>query len=364
MAYQNVGTPRFYISILQWLKSLGMASYSDYTDWTPSGDASSLLDINPSSTITFTKTGGSGNNDHIKYQTDMPLGNIMPTKKNFFMVLGHNFRAATVSDLVVRDDGGTEVCTTELVNMVDGNVYNGFTIMRGNDATDIDDNYLIFSLNGASNAYATDIKIGSFLYGTYFDMPHSPDLSLTMTREYGGIKTIQTKGGASFSNAFYTKPPAWGNLGAWELSDYTTNQKLSRSGRRVWDLSFSYLQDSDVFGSNQMLSNLHDPSGNFYYPIITEDGYDTSDVVTAYGYTYNLLTDDNFYSQVIHKTNGGQLPFIFQPDAPRLNASTGLYEGGNNNPDQFAICKFDSGFKFEQVANSVYNVKLKIREVW
>ena len=49
----------------------------------------------------------------------------------------------------------------------------------------------------------------------------------------------------------------------------------------------------------------------------------------------------------------GNLPFIFQPDS------------NNNNPDQFAICKFDmKEFKFEQVANGVYNVKLKIREVW
>ena len=58
-------------------------------------------------------------------------------------------------------------------------------------------------------------------------------------------------------------------------------------------------------------------------------------------------------SEVIRKTNGGQLPFIFQPDKD------------NNNPDQFAIAKFDmKSFKFEQVANGVYNVKLKIREVW
>jgi hypothetical protein len=56
---------------------------------------------------------------------------------------------------------------------------------------------------------------------------------------------------------------------------------------------------------------------------------------------------------VVRKTNGGQLPFIFQPD------------GSNNNPDQFAICKFDqNSFQFKQVANGVYNVKLKIREVW
>ena len=69
------------------------------------------------------------------------------------------------------------------------------------------------------------------------------------------------------------------------------------------------------------------------------------------GYNYNLLTDDNFYSQVIHKTNGGQLPFVFQPN--------------KDDNTQFAICKLDMNtFQFKQVANGVYNVKLKIREVW
>ena len=67
----------------------------------------------------------------------------------------------------------------------------------------------------------------------------------------------------------------------------------------------------------------------------------------------DLMGGNSFYNQVIHKTNGGQLPFIFQPDK------------NNNNSDSFAICKFDmDSFEFDQVANGVYNIKLKIREVW
>ncbi len=351
MAYQNVGIPRFYVSILQWLKSLGMASYDGGDDWTPSSDASSLLDINPSSTITFTAgNNNTGNGDNISYGTNIPLGTIMPTKKNFFMALGHNFNSATVPGLVVRDNGGTEVCKEEVVNNIDGNVYNGFTIMKGDDATDIDDNYLIFSLYGASNAYASDIRIGSLLYGTYFDMPHSPDLSLTMTREYGGIKTIQTKGGASLSNDFGSKPPMWGDAGAWELWHPDTgvaNQTLSRSGRRVWDLSFSYLDNHNLWGSNQSLS-----LSRFDTDDGITDNDDTGEQGTTGNYSFNLLTDDNFYSQVIHKTNGLQLPFIFQPDNTDANIQN------------FAICKFDSGFKFEQVSMNTYNCKIRIKEIW
>ena len=52
---------------------------------------------------------------------------------------------------------------------------------------------------------------------------------------------------------------------------------------------------------------------------------------------------------------GGHLPFIFQPD------------GSNADPkaDGFAICRFDmKSLQYDQVANNVYNVKLKIRESW
>ena len=53
------------------------------------------------------------------------------------------------------------------------------------------------------------------------------------------------------------------------------------------------------------------------------------------------------------RTIGGALPFVFQPD------------GNNNSPDQFAICKLDhESFQYTQVANNVYDISLKIREVW
>ena len=174
-------------------------------------------------------------------------------------------------------------------------------------------------------------------------MPHSPDLSLTMTREMDGGKRMRTKGGSDLVNHKYIKPAMWGDAGAWELYEGVSSlQKLSRSGRRSWDLSFSYLQDSDIFPDVSSLRN---------HETISPDGVTWDDSMSPTDNT--ILNEDTFYSQVIHKTNGGQLPFIFQPD------------NSNNNIDQFAICKFDmNSFEFEQVANGIYNIKLKIREVW
>jgi hypothetical protein len=80
---------------------------------------------------------------------------------------------------------------------------------------------------------------------------------------------------------------------------------------------------------------------------------------------------DNWFSNVLHYTNGGTLPFIFQPnkDATYTTADP------DNTPDsgdeyintipEFAICRFDMDtFSREQVAPSIYNIKVKIKEAW
>jgi hypothetical protein len=292
MAYQNVGTPRFYINVFEWLDSIGVISISPVYRTLP---------------VIAKGTGGILNG--IPEQAF--------SSKSFIAFLGHASSALSMSisfqsnpEIGVNADATGNVLNPE---------HHGFSIRSFT-------NYE--SMSGTFNTENVSGQ-GSTVVGTYYNMPHSPDLSLTLTREYGGIKTIETKGGASLSNAFYTKPPAWGSLGAWELG--SGNTALSRSGRRVWDLSFSYLQDSDVFPDN--------------LTEIENTGWEIVDDITP-----------DFMSEVVRKTNGGQLPFIFQPDG-------GV--NGNNNPDQFAICKFDmKSFSFQQTAPNLYSVKMKIREVW
>ena len=69
--------------------------------------------------------------------------------------------------------------------------------------------------------------------------------------------------------------------------------------------------------------------------------------------TYGLLNEDNFYNTVLHKTMGGQLPFIFQPD------------GDNYNLDQYALVKIkQNSIQFNQVGHNVYNITLTLVEVF
>ena len=313
MAYQNVGTPRFYINVIEWQASLGAAPL-------PSGHYRTLP-VNPSAFNGYYQAGV------VTFNAEL--------NNPFCAILGHTGLWNLAGDLGIDDDAlnweGTTLSSDLLIN--ESASYHGWSLV---------------GLSGTPTRIAFTGNIGSIIVGSYYDLPHSPDLKLTMTREMDGVKRVRTKGGSDLVAHKYIKPEMWGEAGAWELylGIPGDEQKLSRSGRRTWGLSFSQLGGDDVFGSNQSLSQAR---------FDQTDGIDESDTglpVTS-NYKYNVLTDDNFYSQVIHKTNGGQLPFIFQPDS------------SNNNPDGFAICKFDMNtFKFNQVANGVYNVKCKIREVW
>jgi hypothetical protein len=348
MAYQNVGTPRFYVDIFQWLNSQGMLTVTS-SQWEQE-NLSSLIGINPTEQIELIPSSGNtdiGFNDTIVY--NIGQGNlwkeIMPDDKNFFMVLGHNLKSAGAS-VYVQEAGGNDssLATTGLVNYgynaSNSSIENdGFSISIGNDAHDVDTHMIKFRVDSiASNTalsavdYTTNPKIGSLLYGNYYDMPNSPDLSLKLSFEYDGVKIIQTRGGATLSNATYTKPADWGDGGAWQLGSDEDGNPVDnlRSGRRVWDLSFSYISDSDLMPMVAANSNI---------------GADANDTT--------LLDGSDFFSQVWNRTLGGHLPFIFQANS------------SNNSPDQFSICRFDmNSLQYDQVANGVYNCKLKLREVW
>ena len=89
----------------------------------------------------------------------------------------------------------------------------------------------------------------------------------------------------------------------------------------------------------------------------TSTNYDSNDLASDKNnnpnssFEHNLLNDNSFTS-IMQKIGNGQR-FLFQPD------------NTNNNPDQFAICILDQdSLSIKQVAFNVYDISLKIREVW
>ena len=295
MAYQNVSTPRIYLNIPEYLASTGVAI----------DDVFRTLPVKASaiSSIPVSAIANSG---------------ITLNNNKYIAILGHSANSIGLTL-------GVGESSTDIINGTIDSVKKGFSII---------------GLPSIPTGISFSGNAGSILLGTYFDFPHSPDLSLTLSYDYSGIKETTTKGGATLTNAFYTKPPKWTTgLGAWELEG--GNAAHAKSGRRIWNLSFSFLSDSSVFPDNAGLVNettLTDTTGS--------------------GDPDLTLLEDNTIFRTIHLCNGGQIPFIFQADNT-VNSS------GLPKPDSLAIAKFDmKAFQFQQVANGVYNIKLKIREVW
>ena len=364
----NVGTPRFYIDSGDYWKSLGTTVNKLHT-LNPSQESTDFY-MNSAATDKF-------------YSSSIPY----PTACNginFYAVLGHNI--ANYPDATQYFSMKQQVDNSWQEDILIDGTTHSMELNTGSGATPQSNGFSIGVISQADgyvsgNPYiATGIrktanqgglhinnenraKINSFVFGKTYDMPHSPDLSLKLSYEMDGVKNIQTKGGATLSNASYTKPADWGSGGAWQLGNSSTSanydfSKNYRSGRRVWDLSFSYLSDSDIMPSMGVTNNLHSMGQYTSDNLIDDFGYTTDDVSTSAvstdgAFRENVLISNDFFSQVWNKTMGGHLPFIFQPN------------GNLHLADQFAIARFDqSSLQYDQVAHNTYNVKLKIRESW
>ena len=398
MPYQKIGTPVFWVDTLQYLRTMGIGGPGVVPDTStstlPKARHSDLFALNPTSypaykmpslnqssstgykrfewyssgAITFTSITDLHPNE---YGADTPLFDLEIAPIDYLAILNHNL--ASTGYTTVRTDGmawaavaGETPLDPTLTNYLNSDISSdGFSIWDFSMSSYKGHRFSVWAVREDVTAETMidqgEPLIGAISIGKRYQMPHSPDLNLTQTYDYG-VKEVETKGGASLSNNMW-KNPKWGQLGAWELGVVNNNEPdqnavnlspLARSGRKVYDLSFSYLDDGDVFGANQTLSLGDDAWQGIVtpgdYPDI--DDNDVQDVDPgSFQFNKNILNDESFFTSVIHKTNGGQLPFIFQPDS--------------EDKTNMVIAKLDmKSFSFKQVANGVYNIKLKIREVW
>tara|TARA_R100000278_G_scaffold95367_1_gene72817 strand:- start:991 stop:2109 length:1119 start_codon:yes stop_codon:yes gene_type:complete len=372
MAYQNVGSrPRFYVDWNTYFNALGLytgtALHNSNGDGKGSYMGMGMLNptnqrfLEPNSSAV---SGGAS----IRYNSDNWV--LDPEQVNWAGVLGHNLKTVDSSYYFSL---GVDVGTTDLhypafnaINdIVNSNYeseivrkpqFDGFSLVELNgtnatytiDPSKIRKNHLAFSGISSANV-GEQFKFGSWCIGNYYDIS-SPDLNVSLEYQYDGIKTSQSAGGASLTNTLYTGPAKWGDYGPWQLGGVDS----FRTGRRVWTLNWSFLADTEIFPIN----------ANTSYQAETTDGYgdnftqtETADGVSL-DFTSNILSGTDFFSSVWNRTAGsGNLPFIFNPD--------GGGDTPNNNPDQFAICRFDmKSLKITQKMHRKYSVSLKIKECW
>ena len=358
MANMNIRTPVFYPDRIRHQRSRGstIASIISGTGLIgfQSGSIGSLHNGKPLDLCSFDTSADT--DGHILFNYDMGTSN---WKTTFITILNHNLATAVgkvriffgaSADAVNDVNGGSSatglasVNPTQVINAetiaVGGNRSihvapdaDGTTIIKiiNNDTTDFTGyRYIGVQFEGNTSAgvdttgggydfSSTDLTIGGIEIGEIYTMPFSPDLNVKRSIVYDNTSIQQSIGGQRYaSTASFGRSASTTSKSPFTTTSY---QNYVHGGRITYDLSFSYLQNTDVMPNE---------------------------------YLTTQFTDDSFVGDVWNITDGNFHPFVFSIDS----TST-----GSNAESEFIYARFaQDSLDMDQVANDIFNIKLKIEE--
>ena len=221
MAFQNVGRPKFYIDRLSKLLSTGVIKDEDAYDGAGLADHKyhdhpGLIGLTPDGTHTIGPSVDWISFDiPTGFNTDSPINNASTGRVAYVAALGHSLKLNQAKISAEWHDGNGNKSFPEesgVVNLGGDNHpdADGFTICTfTDDPGDVDrSKFLRIALSNPlddTSGWSADLNALSF--GFVYQMPHSPELSVKMTREADGITSIRTIGGADLVNKKYSQPP-------------------------------------------------------------------------------------------------------------------------------------------------------------
>ena len=263
---------------------------------------------------------------------------------DFIAILNHNMHSADAklkvdhagngdeSDIQSANMGGTDIAS--VVDVVNGG---GIT---GNVVTPTEDGSTIITFTASSDRYwgiqfegsaglandagggrafdgSVDLKIGCIIFGEFYDMPHSPDLSVKRSIMYDGVNVQESAGGQRYGNATH-RGRRYVGTGNQSPFVQASQSYYVYGGRMAYDMDFSYISADDLMPSD---------------------------------YKSEVSGSDTVVADVWNRTSGNLLPFIFTSDGSSTAESDYLFARfGQNNLDM------------TQVANDVFNTSMRIEE--
>ena len=266
---------------------------------------------------------------------------------NYAAVLNHNLLSGGNSPTQVALDynSQTNLTTTSIVGNFgqdideDGYIIAEFELNDNNDELwEFDFKIIPSGTTPNSSLGAFNYNIGSFSVGTYLDFPVSPDLSVKVGYTHDGVQSKRTIGGKDLTHVSYSGSPDWGRLPPFSTSRGvdTYYKGAGFTGRKSWDMKFSYVDKTDMFSAVHSGSS----AGAYFRSLSSEDGtFDTG-----------FKQDSSILGTYLNRTLGGSLRHILQP---------------NNKKSEFYMVKLDQkSTKITSVAHGVFEVSFKFVQVW
>ena len=352
MANLNIRKPRFYVDLINFLQNRDRfgghygietsGSTGEQIDVISGNSVDGLYDMRPLNQVEFNTTGNT--DGHINLWFNLKTSTF---KVDFIAILNHNMHRAdakvkvsaseTLSEVKAVNHTSADTSPTLISKLGVEAVSSNFAQADATDSWSAGHTIIEFSRNtntyygiqfegmnsqssltGEGTFDATyNLKIGCILLGQYYDMPHSPDLSVKRSIDFDGVNMQESLGGQRFSTMTQhgRKTIADDNKTPFHTH---FNSYGAFGGRMSYDMKFSYLNATDIMPNN----------------------YDSHDV-----------TDEAVVEDLWNKTNGRHTPFIFTQDGTSTHYSDYL----------FARFGQDS-LNMTQVAPDVFDVSMRIEE--
>ena len=336
MTYSRILTPRFYIDTPNWLMSRGVAADqfavktgSDLIDHDSDFVDAELFDMKPANQVVFsTKDSSATRADHVLIVIDKQATSL-PT--DFVAILNHNCNSADAkfriagsgSDITAIDP--TAVACSELFNADDSSDIftpdnDGDSIVTFGSASNA--RYIAIQFEGSDSGSfdsTNDLKIGCLVFGEFYTMNNSPDLSVKRSISFDGVDVVESTGGKRFSNASWLEGNQTATTQSGQPFRHEGTSYVGRQGGRMsYDMNFSYMADTNLLPESMTTSS---------------------------------WTGESVFGDVWNRTGGRLTPFIFTPDSTSTTA--GDYMFGRFSHDSLNL---------SQVAHNTWNVSVSIDE--